>query len=57
MAQDLWQVHYQTLSIIFLNEFIELSVTSDTTITNVRYVELNISIVTVFLNTQILKMF
>ena len=57
MAQDLWQVHYQTLSIIFLKEFIELSVTSDTTITNVRYVELNISIVTVFLNTQILKMF
>ena len=57
MAQDLWQVHYQTLSIIFLKEFIELSVTSDTTTTNVRYVELNISIVTVFLNTQILKMF
>ena len=26
IVQDLWQVHYQTLSIIFLREFIELIV-------------------------------
>ena len=55
IAQDLWQAHYQILSIIFLKEFIELNVNTDMMITNVRLVELNISIVTVFLNTQILK--
>ena len=41
---------------IFLKEFIELNVNSDTMIKNVKRVELNISIATVFLNTQILKM-
>ena len=29
IAQDLWQAHYQILSIIFLNEFIELNVNTD----------------------------
>ena len=48
--------HYQILSIIFLKEFIELNVNSDTIIKNVKYVELNISIATVTLNTKILKM-
>ena len=30
IVQDLWQVHYQILSIIFLNEFIKLNVHMDT---------------------------
>ena len=51
IAQDLWQAHYQILSIIFLKEFIELNVNSDTMIKNVKHVELNISIATVFWNT------
>ena len=42
IAQDLWQAHYQILSIIFLKEFIELNVNSNT----MKLVELNISIET-----------
>ena len=50
IVQDLWQAHYQILSIIFLKKFIELDA-------NIREREnkLNVDIVTVFLNTQILK--
>ena len=55
IAQDLWQAHYKILSIIFLKEFTKLNVNTDTMIKNVKHVELNISIATVFLNTQILK--
>ena len=55
-AQDLWQVHYQILSIIFLKEFIELNVNTDMMIKYVKLVEFNISIVTEFLKTQTLKM-
>ena len=55
-AQDLWQAHYQILSIIFLKEFIELNVNLNMTIINAKLAELNICIVTVFLNTKILKM-
>ena len=51
IAQDLWQAYYQILSIIFLNEFIELKVNTDMTIKNVRPVEFNISTSIVFLNT------
>ena len=51
---DLWKAHCQILSIIFLNEFIQLHVNSNV-LKNVRLVELNMSIVTVFLNTQILR--
>ena len=29
IAQKLWQVHYQILSIIFLKEFIELNLNTD----------------------------
>ena len=47
IAQDLWQVH-QVLSIIFLKEFIEFNVNSDTMMKHVKRVELNISIATVF---------
>ena len=46
-AQDLWQPHYQILSIIFPKEFIDL---------NVKIVESNTSIATVFLNTKNFKM-
>ena len=53
IAQDLWQVHYQILSIIFLKEFIELNINSDTVIKNMKHLELNISIATIFWNMQI----
>ena len=54
--QGLWQAHYEILSIIFLKEFVKLNVNIDTMTKNDKHVELNISITTVFLNTQILKM-
>ena len=56
MAQDLWQIDYQILSIIFLKEFIELNVNFDTMINNIKHVELNINVATVFLNRHILKL-
>ena len=52
IPQGLWRPHYQILSIIFLKEFIKFNVNTDTVIKNVRLAELNISIATVFLNTQ-----
>ena len=55
IAQDLWQAHYQILSIRFLKDFIELNVKLEIMIKNVKHVGLNISIATVFLHTQILK--
>ena len=51
IAEDLWEAHYQILSIISLKEFIKLNVNSDTMIKNVKHVELNIIIAIVFLNT------
>ena len=56
ISQDLLDAHYQVLSIIFLKEFIELNVNSATLMKNMKHVKLNISIVSVFLNTQILNM-
>ena len=56
IAKDLRQAHYQILSIIFLKKFIELNGNTDMMITNMRVVELNISIATVFLNMKIFKM-
>ena len=56
IAQDLWQAHYQILSIIFLKEFIALNVNTDMMMKYVKLVEFNISIVTEFLKTQTLKM-
>ena len=56
IVQDLWQAHYQIFSTIFLKEFMELNVSMDMMIKNVKLVELNISIATVFLNTDIFKM-
>ena len=43
-----WQVHFQILLIIFLKEFIELDVNSDRMIKNMKHVEFNISIVTIY---------
>ena len=54
-AQDLWQAHYQILSIIFLKKFIKSNVNTDTMIKNVKLAALNIIIATVFLNIQTLK--
>ena len=56
IAHDLWQALYQILSIIFLKKFIKLNVNTDMKIINVKLVELNVRIATVFLNSQILKM-
>ena len=49
------EAHYQMLPINFLKEFIALNVNADMIIKNVKHLELNLSIATVFLNTQILK--
>ena len=55
IAQDLWQAHYQILLIIFLKEFIELNVYTDTLIKNVKLLELNTKFTRGFLNVQTLK--
>ena len=54
--QDLWQAQDQILSLIFLKEFIKLNGITDMRIKNVKLAELNISIATVLLNIQTLKM-
>ena len=51
IAQDLWQAHYQILSIIFLMEFIKLNVNTDSMIKNLKLAELNTNIAIFFLNT------
>ena len=56
LVRDLWQAHYQILSIIFLKVFIKLNVNTDTMIKYLKIAELYINIATVFLNTQTLKM-
>ena len=53
IAQDLWQAYYKILSMIFLKKFVELNVNIYMMMKNVNLMELNIIIVTVFLNTQI----
>ena len=54
IVQDFWEAHYQILSVIFLKEFIKLNISTDSD-KNVKHAELNAKIVTVFLNTEILK--
>ena len=56
IVRDLWQAHYQILSIIFLKVFIKLNVNTDTMIKNLKIAELYINIATVLLNAQTLKM-
>ena len=55
IALHLWQTLYQILLIIFLKEFIKLNANTDKMIKNMKLAELNIYIVTVFLDTQTLK--
>ena len=47
-VHDLWEVHSQTSSIIFLKELIKFNSNTDTMIKNVKLAELNINIATVF---------
>ena len=54
-VQDLWQVRYQIVSIIFPKEFIELNVNLYMMIKTAKLAELNISTAIVFLNIQTLK--
>ena len=51
IVQDLWQAHYQILSIILLREFIKFNVNTDMMMKIVKFAELNMNIATV-LNTQ-----
>ena len=44
IVQDLWQTHYQILSIIFLKKFIELNVNSNTMIKNLKLSELHMTV-------------
>ena len=44
IVPDLWQAHYHVLSIISLQEFIQLNVNLDTMTKNGKHVELNIII-------------
>ena len=55
-AQELWQVHYQTLFIVLLNEFIQLNVNMVIIIENMKRVGFNTKISSVSLNIQTLKM-
>ena len=48
IGQGMWQAHYQILSIIFRQEFIELNVNTDIVIKNVKLAELNINSATVY---------
>ena len=57
ITQDLWQAHYQILSIIFLKEFMKLNKNTGAMVKNVKLTELHMKCATVFLNAQILKMF
>ena len=56
IAQDLSKAHNQILSIIFLEEFIKLNVSTDTMIKNVKTAGLNINIANASLNWQTLNM-
>ena len=56
IVQDLWQTHYQTFMIIFLNGFMKLNVNIGMIIKIAKRIELCIKIVSVVLKTQTLKM-
>ena len=55
IAQGLCEAHLQTLTIIFLKEFMKINVNTDTVLKIVKLVESNISIASVFFKTQGLK--
>ena len=47
---------FMASSVIFLKKFIKLNLNMETIIEKMKLLELNVSITTVFLNTQVLKM-
>ena len=56
IAQDLWQAHYQVMSIIFLKEFIRLNINMDTFIKKCENCRIKYQYCGCFLNTETLKM-
>ena len=52
IAQDLWQVHYLIMSIIYPKNFMGLNVYRNMMIKNVKHVELNMSIAIASYNTK-----
>ena len=50
IAQDFWEAHFQIFLIILLKELIKSNVNTNTMTKNVKLMELNINIVTAFLN-------
>ena len=44
IAKNLWQAHYQILSIIFLEKFIKLNVNTNMMIKNSKFKESNIGL-------------
>ena len=55
IVHNLWQAHYQILSIILLKNS-QIKFKTDTMIENVKLLESNTSIASIFLNMQTLKM-
>ena len=55
IAQNLWQAHYQILSVLFMKEFRQLIVNRDMIIKYMKLLELYMKYVTTFLNTQTLE--
>ena len=55
IVQDLWQAHYQILSIVLLKKYTELNVNTDRIIKYVKLVEINTKFASAFLNAQTLK--
>ena len=56
ILQLIMQAHLQISSATFLKEFIKLNVNPNMMMKDVKHVELEVSIVIVFLNTQFLTM-
>ena len=56
IGQNLWQAIHQIQPVHFLKKFTKLNIHADTTMKTIKLAELNISIATVFLNMQIVKM-
>ena len=54
IVKDLWEAYCRILLITLLKEFIKLNVNTNTAIKNVKLVELNTKVASVFLNTETL---
>ena len=55
IGQDLWEAHYQILSIIFLKEFTKIKCKYGLNDKNEKLVELHAKYASAFLNTQTLR--